>query len=251
MKGQLVFGFHAIHTILQHKPERIRLLQVQEGLREQHLTALLNGAKQQGISIEKVKKTTLDKLSNNAVHQGLIAHCQAVQALDEVALNQLLDELDRPPLLLFLDGIQDPHNLGACLRTALAAGVHAVVTPRDKSCGLTPIVHKVAAGAAEILPFVQVTNLGRCMKELKQRGVWFVGAEMQGGQPLYDIDLSGAIAWVMGAEGRGLRDKTKQLCDYLAYIPMNAAVESLNVSVATGICLFETCRQQTQKIVSK
>ena len=249
MKGQLLFGYHAIAALLQHKPERLRLLQVQEGLREKHLTDLINQAKHHHISIESVKKATLDKLSHNAVHQGVIAHCQAAPVLDEVDLTQLLDDLEQAepaqhPFLLFLDGVQDPHNLGACLRSALAAGVHAVVVPRDNSCGLTPIVHKVAVGAADIIPFVQVTNLSRCIKSLQQRGIWFVGAEMQGGKPLYDVDLTGPIAWVLGAEGRGLRENTKKHCDHLAYIPMSGAVESLNVSVATGICLFETRRQQ-------
>jgi len=158
-----------------------------------------------------------------------------------------LDNLDRPAFLLCLDGVQDPHNLGACMRTALAAGVDAIVVPKDKSCGLTPIVHKVAVGAADILPFVQVTNLARCIESLKEKGVWFIGTEMQGGKSLYEIDLTGSIAWVLGAEGQGLRENTKKHCDHLAFIPMSGMVESLNVSVATGICLFETVRQRSAR----
>lgn len=245
MKEQLIFGLHAVTAVLKHHPERIKRLQLQEGLREQAVIRLINQAKALHLSIEPVKKQTLDKLTQNAVHQGIVAFCSPVKAWDEVDLLMHIKTLPKPPFLLFLDGVQDPHNLGACFRSALAAGVDAIVVPKDKSCHLTPVVHKVAVGAADILPFVQVTNLVRCMEQLKEQGVWFVGAEMQDAKPLYEIDLTGPIAWVLGAEGKGLREGTKKHCDHLAFIPMNAAVESLNVSVATGICLFETVRQQS------
>jgi len=244
MKEQLIFGLHAVSAVLSHKPERIKRLHVQEGLREKALSVIIDQAKAQRLSIEFVKKTTLDKLTQQAVHQGIVAFCLPTETWDEVTLLAHLETLDKPAFLLLLDGVQDPHNLGACIRTALAAGVDAIVVPRDKNCGLTPTVYKVAVGAADILPFVQVTNLTRCMEMLKEKGVWFVGTEMQGGQSIYTMDLTGSIAWVLGAEGQGLRENTKKHCDYLAFIPMSGQVESLNVSVATGICLFETVRQR-------
>lgn len=235
---------HAVSAVLAHKPERIRRLHIQEGLREKAVSAIIDQARAQQLSIEFVKKSTLDKLTQDAVHQGVAAFCVPTEIWNEVDLLLHLETLDKPPFLLFLDGVQDPHNLGACMRTALAAGVDAVVVPKDKNCGLTPTVYKVAVGAADILPFVQVTNLARCMESLKEKGVWFVGTEMQGGKSLYQMDLKGSIAWVLGAEGQGLRENTKKHCDHLAFIPMSGLVESLNVSVATGICLFETVRQR-------
>ncbi len=244
MKEQLVFGLHAVTAILVHKPERVRRLQLQENLREKAMISLIDQAKTQHLSIEFVKKATLDKLTQDALHQGVVAFCVPIETWSEVDLFSYLDHLNRPAFLLCLDGVQDPHNLGACMRTALAAGVDALIVPKDKSCGLTSVVYKVAVGAADILPFVQVTNLTRCMETLKEKGIWFIGAQMQGGQPIYDMDLTGSIAWVLGAEGQGLRDNTQKHCDYLAYIPMSDLVESLNVSVAAGICLFETLRQR-------
>lgn len=244
MKEQLIFGLHAVSAILAHKPERIRRLQIQEGLREQSLTVMIGQAKAQGLSIEFVKKITLDKLTQDGVHQGVAAFCVPTEVWNEVDLLQHLDTLEKPAFLLFLDGVQDPHNLGACMRTALAASVDAIVVPKDKNCGLTPTVYKVAVGAADILPFVQVTNLARCMESVKEKGVWFIGTEMQDGKSIYQMDLKGSIAWVLGAEGQGLRENTKKHCDHLAFIPMSGLVESLNVSVAAGICLFETVRQR-------
>lgn len=244
MKTVIVFGHHAIQALLQHHPEQIRKLQYQESMRDSGLLALLKSAKQQGISVEISKKQTLEKLTNGANHQGLVAHCVEQAAWQEVDLLAFLQGLEKPAFLLLLDGVQDPHNLGACLRSAYAAGVHAVIAPKDRSVGLTPVVRKVACGAAELLPFVQVTNLSRTMKDLKALGVWFVGAEMQQGEPLYNIDMTGSIAWVLGAEGKGLRENTKKHCDYLGYIPMPNPMESLNVSVAAGICLFEVVRQR-------
>lgn len=245
MKEQLIFGLHAVSAVLAHKPERVKRLHIQEGLREKALTTIIDQAKAQHLSIEFVKKITLDKLTNQAVHQGVAAFCLPTETWDEVDLLAHLEHLIKPPFLLFLDGVQDPHNLGACIRTALAAGVDALVVPKDKNCGLTPAVYKVAVGAADVLPFVQVTNLARCMETLKEKGVWFVGTEMQGGKSIYTMDLKGSIAWVLGAEGQGLRENTKKHCDHLAFIPMSGMVESLNVSVATGICLFETVRQRS------
>lgn len=166
--------------------------------------------------------------------------------LDENDLFGLLDELVEPPLLLILDGVQDPHNLGACLRSADAAGVHAVIAPKDRSVSLTRTVRMIACGAAEKVPFVRVTNLARTMKELQEAGVWLVGTAADSSRSLYDIDLSLPVAFVMGSEGRGLRRLTRERCDFLVSIPMAGSVESLNVSVASGICLFETLRQRAK-----
>jgi 23S rRNA (guanosine2251-2'-O)-methyltransferase len=167
--------------------------------------------------------------------------------LDEEGLKQLLDNLDEAPLLLVLDGVTDPHNLGACLRTADGAGVHAVIVPRDKACGLTPVVRKVASGAAETVPLVQVTNLARTLKALKQRNIWLMGTDLDTEQELYQADMTGPLALVMGAEGKGMRRLTRENCDFLVKLPMQGAVQSLNVSVSTGICLYEAVRQRKAK----
>ncbi len=162
----------------------------------------------------------------------------------EDELFQILDNLDVPPFLLILDGIQDPHNLGACLRTAAAAGIHAVIAPKDRAVSITDTVIQIASGGAESVPFIQVTNLSRTMAELKEKGVWFVGTSDQATQTIYDIDLKGPIAIVLGAEGKGMRRLTSEGCDFLAYIPMSGLVDCLNVSVACGVCLFEAVRQR-------
>ena len=169
----------------------------------------------------------------------------AVRARTEDDLHTLLDQLEEPPLLLILDGVQDPHNLGACLRTADAAGVQAVVVPKDRSVGLTEVARVVACGAAEVVPLIQVTNLARCLKALKKRGIWLVGTTDKAGQSLYEIDLNGPLGVVMGAEGRGLRRLVAEQCDFLVNIPMQGVVPCLNVSVATGVCLFEAVRQRS------
>jgi len=169
---------------------------------------------------------------------------------DEAFLNRLLDELDEPPFLLVLDGVTDPHNLGACLRTAAAAGVHAVVAPKDKAAGINATVRKVAAGAAERIPFVPVTNLARTLKSLQSRGLWTVGAAGEAKQSLYQCQLTGSLALVLGAEGSGLRRLTREHCDFLVAIPMASDVESLNVSVAVGVCLYEAVRQRKSRVAS-
>ena len=180
----------------------------------------------------------------DARHQGVVARCRAVTVWQEDDLDQLLDGLSVPPLLLVLDGVQDPHNLGACLRSADAAGVHAVIAPRDRAVGLTPVVRKVASGAAETVPFIQVTNLARTLRTLKDKGLWTVGADAEGDGDVFSADLRGPTVLVMGAEGQGMRRLTREHCDLLVRIPMQGTVESLNVSVATGICLFEAVRQR-------
>jgi 23S rRNA (guanosine2251-2'-O)-methyltransferase len=184
----------------------------------------------------------LDGMTQHARHQGIVARVEPVALARD--LESVLDALSEPALLLILDGITDPHNLGACLRVADAMGVHAVVVPKDRAAGITPTVEKVASGAAETVPFIAVTNLARTMRELKEREIWLIGADQGAGRDLYSVKLEGPLAWVVGAEGEGMRRLTRENCDELARIPMRGAVESLNVSVAAGICLAETRRQR-------
>jgi len=178
-------------------------------------------------------------------HQGVVAECN-VAASSQLALNiaELLSGIDGAPFLLVLDGVQDPHNLGACLRSADAAGVHAVIVPRDRAVGITPVVSKVACGAAEHVPLIQVTNLARALRQLQDEGVWLLGADERAETSLFDADLKGPLALVLGAEGQGLRRLTREQCDVLISVPMAGSVSSLNVSVATGVCLFEAVRQR-------
>jgi 23S rRNA (guanosine2251-2'-O)-methyltransferase len=185
-----------------------------------------------------VPRPTLDRLCEGAAHQGVVARVRARAALREPDLESLLDGLAEPPLLLVLDGVQDPHNVGACLRCADATGTHAVIVPRDRAAGLTPTVRKVSSGASESVPFVQVTNLARTLEALGERGIRRVGADEAAGAELFDTDLGGPLALVLGAEGRGLRRLTRERCDLLVRLPMLGAVESLNVSVAAGVCLY-------------
>lgn len=188
----------------------------------------------------------LDGLTGNARHQGVAARVAAVQPRQD--LEAVLDSIVGVPLLLILDGVQDPHNLGACLRVADAFGVHAVIAPKDRAVGITPVVSKVATGAAETVPYLAVTNLARTMRELKERNIWIVGADGAAEQGLYACKLNGPMAWVLGAEGEGMRRLTRENCDELVRIPMLGTVESLNVSVASGVCLGETLRQRNVSI---
>jgi 23S rRNA (guanosine2251-2'-O)-methyltransferase len=194
--------------------------------------------------VEMTTGEALDRDAGHANHQGVLAQCRAAAERTEGELPGLLASLSGPALLLVLDGIQDPHNLGACLRSADAAGAQAVILPKDNAAPITPVVRKVASGAAEVLPVFQVTNLARTLDELKDAGVWLIGAAGEAEQTLYDVDLRGPVALVLGAEGTGLRRLTREKCDHLARIPMAGTVESLNVSVATGIFLFEAVRQR-------
>jgi len=195
------------------------------------------------ITTQRVTGEELDQLAEG-VHQGVVAEVTPSQVWSEEMLTHLLDRLDGVPLLLVLDGVTDPHNLGACLRSADAAGVQAVIVPRDRSASLSPVVRKVACGAAETVPLVAVTNLARTLKQLQQRGLWLVGTAGEAEQFIYDVDLKVPSVIVMGAEGAGMRRLTRENCDYLARLPMAGAVSSLNVSVAAGVCLFEAVRQR-------
>jgi 23S rRNA (guanosine2251-2'-O)-methyltransferase len=242
---RLVSGLHSVRSVLRHGPAAIREAWVDVRRRDRRLGELLAELRRFGIPLEEADRETLDRLSEGANHQGIVVRALAPAARDESDLWPLLDGLSTPPWLLVLDGVQDPHNLGACLRTAEAVGVDAVVAPRDRSVGLTPVAVKVASGAAERVPFFQVTNLVRVLRRLgDDYRVWVVGTAGDGETGLYEADLSGALALVMGGEGEGMRRLTREHCDQVVSIPLAGSVESLNVSVATGVCLYEALRQR-------
>jgi 23S rRNA (guanosine2251-2'-O)-methyltransferase len=243
---ELVYGVHAVTAVLDGGG-RVHALWLLDSRHDDRLAKIVTLAEKAGVKIMRVPRTELDRITNGARHQGVAAQAEGAELRDEGGLIPLLDGLDVPPFLLVLDGVQDPHNLGACLRSANAAGVHAVIAPKDKSAGLTAVARKVASGAAEATPFFQVTNLARTLRELKERNIWFVGLAGEADQSLYELDLKGPLAIVMGAEGEGMRRLTKEHCDFLAKIPMDGSVESLNVSVATGVSLFEALRQRKTK----
>jgi 23S rRNA (guanosine2251-2'-O)-methyltransferase len=241
---QKVFGIHAVEALLSRQSQRITALYFQQGREDARLQALLDLAMQEGVRCQRLPRSELDDMVEGR-HQGVIAEAKPAQPLRDRDLSLLLDTLDKPPLLLILDGVTDPHNLGACLRTADAAGVDAVIAPKDNSAPLNATVRKVACGAAEVVPYIQVTNLARTMKDIQQRGIWITGTAGEAEQSVYEADLKGAVALVMGAEGKGMRRLTRENCDYLVKLPMAGSVSSLNVSVATGICLFEIVRQRS------
>lgn len=244
-KGQWVVGIHAVRTVFKHGAERVLELVLESGRQDRRLRTLLDEARALGVPLREADRQTLDRLSQGANHQGVMVRAAAPSALGEAELDELLAALSGPPLLLVLDGVTDPHNLGACLRTADATGVNVVIAPRDKSAGLTPVACKVASGAAETVPFVQVTNLARTLRHLQQTfGVFFVGTSGDAERSLYDVDLLGPLGLIMGAEGSGMRRLTREHCDLLVSLPMQGSVESLNVSVATGVCLYEAVRQR-------
>lgn len=239
-----IHGLHAVLSALRNDPEHVQALWYDGSRKDERLREILQHAQAAQILTHALSGAELDKRAGTHRHQGvLLQYAPASAALGENALYELLDALTGPPLLLVLDGVTDPHNLGACLRTADAVGVAAVIVPKDKAVGLTPTVRKVASGAAETVPFVQVSNLARCLDTLKQRGIWLIGAAGEGAASLYETDLRGPLALVMGAEGKGLRRLTRERCDSLVQIPMRGQVESLNVSVATAVCLYEALRQ--------
>ncbi len=243
-EGSIAFGLHAVRTLLQQRPERAVLLMLQKGRDDARATELMRIAQQAGIRTEWRDARELERLSGSEHHQGACLQIRPIGTLGEGALDELLDRATTPPLLLVLDGVQDPHNLGACLRTADAAGASAVIVPRDRAAGLSPTVRKVASGAAETMPLIQVTNLARTLRWLKEREIWIVGTDDQAETSLYQAQLTGPLAIVLGAEGTGLRRLTRENCDLLVNIPMRGVVESLNVSVATGVALYEAIRQR-------
>jgi len=239
-----VFGMHAVRTLLQRHATKVVQLFVQRGRDDARVNEVLKLAHDQSIKVEQRSAQELDQLAQGGSHQGVIAQLKKTDNLGEGALDDVLDNAGVNPFVLVLDGVTDPHNLGACLRSADAAGVHAVIVPRDRAAGLSSVVRKVAAGAAETVPLIQVTNLARTLRWLKERGLWLVGTDDEATQSIYTAKLTGPMAIVMGAEGTGMRRLTKENCDLLVNIPMSGVVESLNVSVATGVTLFEAVRQR-------
>ncbi|GAA5235793.1 23S rRNA (guanosine(2251)-2'-O)-methyltransferase RlmB [Verticiella sediminum] len=243
---QLLVGFHAVTARLRHGPETIREVYVDATRRDRRMTSLVEQLQAAGRRVHPVAVERLDGMAKGGRHQGVLATAEAVALAHD--LDEVLDELDgTPAFLLILDGVTDPHNLGACLRTADGAGAHAVAAPRDRAAGLNATVQRVACGAADTVPYITVTNLARTLRSLKERDVWVVGTDDQAIDTLYDVDATRPIAWVLGAEGEGMRRLTRETCDQLVRIPMQGAVESLNVSVASAVCLYETVRQRTSR----
>lgn len=238
-----LYGLHAMQAVLRSEPERVLEVFVLKGRDDERLHDIINQARRFGISVQFCHRKVLDDKVGGEQHQGVVAKAKPARTLDDNDLARFVEQADNP-FLLVLDGVTDPHNLGACLRTADAAGVDAVIVPKDKAAGLTATVRKVACGAAETVPLIQVTNLARTLKSLQQQGVWVVGTAGEATQTLYELQHRGALALVMGAEGKGMRRLTRETCDELVKLPMAGSVSSLNVSVATGICLYEIVRQR-------
>jgi 23S rRNA (guanosine2251-2'-O)-methyltransferase len=241
---QLLIGIHAVSSALKTAAGDVTWLRVRANSKNKRLLEIESRAHGSGIKVFRVDISELDSLSGQERHQGVIAGFRGSNVTTEARLDAVLDAIEGNPLVLVLDGVQDPHNLGACLRTADAAGVHIVVVCKDRSAGITPVVRRAASGAAETLTIIQATNLARVLRNLKKRGIWLAGTSDQASESLYESDLTGPLALVVGSEGSGLRRLTSELCDYLVNIPMNGQVESLNVSVATGVCLYEINRQR-------
>ena len=239
---QVLFGFHAVTVRLKSVPKSVIEVHVDATRRDQRMRQFVDRARDAGVKLVESDDERLQKLSGSHRHQGVAARVEAI-AISH-SLDDTLDAVDGPPLLLVLDGVTDPHNLGACLRVADGAGAHAVVAPKDHAVGLNATVAKVASGAADTVPYFMVTNLARTLNELKERDIRIVGTSDIAERSLYDLDLSGPLALVLGAEGGGMRQLTAKTCDELVRLPMAGAVESLNVSVASGVCLYEAVRQR-------
>jgi len=242
--GELIFGIHSIEAALTHDPANILELYIELDSQNARLKELSERAHDAGVKPHSRSRDALDKMTGGARHQGAVARYKTPPPRAEGELLALVEKAEKDTLLLVLDGVTDPHNLGACLRSAEAAGVTAVIVPKDKAAGITPTVRKASAGAADRIAFFAVTNLARTLKSLKDAGVWLVGLADDAPQDLYALDLQGSTAIVMGSEGEGMRRLTRECCDFLARIPMRGSVESLNVSVATGVVLFEALRQR-------
>ncbi len=243
-KAERAFGLHAVTSLLQRHPARVSVLLALDTRSDERMAEVLRLAETAGVPVRRIPRRELDELLPGVSHQGVLAEMGKAPGLGEQDLPAFLENLGKPAFLLVLDGIQDPHNLGACLRSADAAGVDIVIVPRDRSAPINSTVRKVACGAAESVPVVRVTNLARTLRVLKNAGVWIFGAAGEAESVLYTTDLSGPVALVLGGEGKGLRRLTREHCDGLMSIPLAGSVSSLNVSVATGICLFEVRRQR-------
>jgi len=246
MSLEKIYGVHAVEALLRHHPKRVKQVWLAESRQDPRIQALLALAAESRVSVGNCERREMDAWVEG-VHQGVVAEVSPSQVWGEAMLEELLDRSEGVPLLLVLDGVTDPHNLGACLRTADAAGALAVIVPKDKSATLNATVRKVACGAAEVIPLVAVTNLARTLEKLQQRGLWLVGTAGEAEQELYQQDMTGPTVLVMGAEGKGMRRLTREHCDYLVRLPMAGSVSSLNVSVAAGVCLFEAVRQRAGK----
>jgi 23S rRNA (guanosine2251-2'-O)-methyltransferase len=248
VSGSLVYGLHAVRAVLARRPGDVLRLSLAAARDDARARELREFAAARGVKAVESTQGQLDAETGGAAHQGVVAEVRPSVPLDENSLLDLVTATAGPALVLVLDGVSDPHNLGACLRTADAAGATAVVAPRDRAASLSPVVRKVAAGAAETVPFAQVTNLARGLKDLKQAGLWVGGTASDGEIEIFDADLSGPLALVMGSEGRGLRRLTRETCDFTLRLPMQGALGSLNVSVAAGIALFEAVRQRRPRV---
>ena len=240
--SRYIFGFHAIISRLRQQPDSIKEIFIDADRDDQRTRELIGLVERKNIRLTTCDTTKLSNLTDNRRHQGVVAIVDDTHR--HVDIDDILNALTEPARLLILDGIQDPHNLGACLRVADAFGVHAVIAPKDRAVGLTPAVYKVASGAADTVPYLAVTNLTRTIEQLKARNVWIYGTAEDAEYDLTHLPIRGAVAWVFGSEEKGIRRLTRESCDYLVRIPMCGSVESLNVAVSAGICLFETHRQQ-------
>ncbi len=241
---RILFGFHAVTVRLKTAPKSILELHVETTRRDARMRSFIDRARDAGAKIIETDGDRLDKLAGNTRHQGVVARVEPVKMPH--SLDEVIESADGPPLLLLLDGVTDPHNLGACLRVADGAGAHAIVAPTDHAVGVNATVAKVASGAAETVPYIMVTNLARTMAEIKEHDLLVIGTSDDAEETIYDLDLTGPVAFVLGSEGDGMRQLTRKTCDKLVRIPMSGAVESLNVSVAAAVCLYEVLRQRTQ-----
>jgi 23S rRNA (guanosine2251-2'-O)-methyltransferase len=239
---RIVFGFHAVLARLRAEPRSVLEVFLDEARKDARARDFAAAVESAGARLMRVPSSRLDGMAGGGRHQGVVARIE--DRSSRKTLEELLESIDGPPLLLVLDGITDPHNLGACLRVANAAGAHAVIAPKDHAAGINATVSKVASGAAEITPYFMVTNLARTLADLKDRNIWVVGSDEKADKTLFGADLPGSIAWILGAEGSGMRRLTRESCDLLVRIPMAGAVQSLNASVAAGICLFESVRRR-------
>lgn len=245
MKSKMIFGFHAVTARIRHEASTVEEIYVDAARHDRRMGELLKAAQSANVRIIQADDQRLSNIVGTRRHQGVVAKAGELSLARN--LDELLDAIDGPPLLLILDGITDPHNLGACLRVADGAGAHAVIAPKDRAVGLNATAAKVASGAAETVPYITVTNLARTMRELKERDIWLIGTTEDADKGLYEADFSSAAALVMGSEGEGLRRLTRDTCDVLVNLPMFGSVESLNVSVASGVCLYEARRQRMAK----
>jgi 23S rRNA (guanosine2251-2'-O)-methyltransferase len=246
MAEDFITGFHAVIAALQQHEKHVTSVYLDRNRNDQRSEKVSELAHQTKIKIQRVPKAKLDQLVEQGGHQGVVARMQSVRRRNEKDLPDFIAALNEDPFFLILDCIQDPHNLGACMRSAAAAGVQAVIMPKDKSAPISAVARKAASGAVESLAIFQVTNLARTLEILKQEGVWIFGTAGEADVSVYDTDLTWSMALVMGAEGKGMRKQTRELCDFLMYIPLSGSIESLNVSVATGVCLYEAVRQRSQ-----